>query len=248
MTEEEVRRLLDARTATIDPPPAPLREITRLGTRRQRRQRILQVGGAAALVAAVALGGVGLRSVLEGAATAPPSSQQPSELAGQPPTADQLYGDWRAVSLFGHRVGQLSGPIQKTLIVSFFRVRSSSFPVDLARGFTGLGWRGSDSCNTTSGTEVLGENGSFRLQQASRTLVGCPAEGRLRSEAVQAILHTNWVRIVDGRLVLYASSGHELARFVRASAPRHHVPTSSGQPSRHRQGPKTLPTHSPPPN
>ncbi len=247
MTEDEVRRLLDARTATIDPPPAPLPEITRLGQSRRRHQRILRAAGAAALVAAVVLGGVGLRLVLEGASSAAPSSQQTSALGGQPPTADQLYGYWRAVTLFGHHVGQPSGPIQKSLIVEFFHARPGSITVDAAKGFTGLGWSGSDLCNTTSGIVLLGEDGTFRLGQADRTQIGCPAlQGRLRFEAVRAVLHARWARISNGDLVLYSAKAGKIARFTRIG-PAPVSKAKSGAESSHRSPPSTTLAPSAPP-
>lgn len=247
MTEDEVRRLLDARTAIIDPSPTPLPEIARLGQSRLRRQRLLRAGGAAALVAAVVLGGAGLRSALEGVSVAPPSSQQTSGLSGQPPTARQLHGDWRAVTLFGHHVGHLSGPVQKSLIVEFSYARPGSLSVDVAKGFTRLSWSGSDLCNTTSGIVLLGEDGAFRLGQANRTQIGCPAlEGRLRFEAVRAVLHARWARISNADLVLYSASSEEIARFTRigpAPAPKAKSPAESA----HRSPPsKTLAPIAPP--
>jgi hypothetical protein len=75
-------------------------------------------------------------------------------------------------------------------------------------------FRGNDTCNAFGGDYDLRPDGSFQQRGLSSTLVGCL---RRTPPLLDVIAKTTRVEL-DGRMVLRASDGHELAQFVRAAA------------------------------
>ena len=112
-----------------------------------------------------------------------------------------LVGVWLPVSVTGYR-GPLTSP---------------PFAFAPSISFDGNGhWNGTDFCNRFFGSYRLGSGGTIQVEPGSATNATCSFVGP-EGPSPNSVLAAVRVTLSNGRLTLFARSGHELAQYERAN-------------------------------
>ncbi len=196
INDYDLTTLLERSVSSAPMSPPPVGDVIARGRRKLCWQRCLQIGGTAAVVAAVAVG-----AALVHADSGPGTM---SAAAGKPPTQANMIGKWLLVS--PRPSLKKTGPREDPGLVTFSMQRGQ------------FSWLGYDGCNWISGPVDLGTAGSFRTPENMATTRGCLGISTLGSPLVTGagvIEKAASVRFEGGDLTFFTSAGESAGTFTR---------------------------------
>ncbi len=125
------------------------------------------------------------------------------EVAQEPPTEQDLLGQWRAVGELARQLKSAGYP-ETSLVLGFSQSDQKFW------------WGGSEICNGTAGRFTVGADGAFSTFHAATTLNGCGEDANVVT-VPRVLVEATQVRLVDGQLRLYKEDSL-LATFERLEA------------------------------